>query len=327
MTAKSAKFVALFLTFLISEIVGQTIAFNKSIGGFFSGGQMTFGLYKSYSSLYFDFRRYDRSYIIQSGQEKLIYDKLLSELSLPKFLLMQGTFYPLTAISSYLETDKRKIYDRFSLFDINFLRMVSGEYEEPFALSLFVGNILFMKYQFIEDGKILYRKQAGSALAGFAFSFGNYQILDNIYVSDPWKQFEFVLVGNIREKLRRRLFWNFRIGVKFHKYPALNNVLTLLFERNQTLYSNDRFSFLKNSILKYKGYFPIDGKNNPPHAVYHYLGYGKKFPLKIFKRTIFLVAAAGVRWEWTPKFDRNKNKFSDRPKGYLSWLILPNIEF
>jgi len=289
---------------------------------------MTFDIYKSYSSLYIDFRRYDRSYAIHSGQEKLIYSKLIRELTLPKFLLLQYTFYPLTSLSSYLETEKPATFNRFNtIYDINLLRSVSGGYEEPFAWSIFAGNILFMRYQFLDQRDKQRRKQAGSALAGFAYSFGYHQILDNIYIHDFWQQLEFVLIGNINEKSHRKLSWNFRVGVKFHRSNLLNNVLTLQFERSQSYYGSDKLSFLKNSLIKYKAYFPITGENHPPHSVYQYFSYGKKFPVKIFGRMVFLVAAAGVRWEWVYRYDREKNRFPDKPEGYLTWLFSPNVEF
>ena len=328
MTKKIATLTLIFCLACSADIFSQTLAFNKRISGYFIGGQFTFDIYKTYTSFYLDLRRYDRSYAIQSGQEKLIYNKLISELAVPKFLLIQHTFYPLTSLSSYLETEKPSTFNRFNtIYDINVLRSVSGSYEEPFAWSIFAGNILFMRYQFLDKGKIVRKKQAGSALAGFAYSFGYHQILDNIYFHDFWQQIEFVLVGNIDEKLQRKLRWNFRVGVKLHHSSLMNDVLTLQFERSHSLYHWDKFSFLQNSIIKYKAYFPISDENHPPHSVYQYFSYGKKFPVKIFGRTVFLVAAAGVRWEWAYRYDREENRFSDKPEGYFSWLLLPNIEF
>ena len=324
MTSKTIKFALLFSVFLISEIFCQTIAFNKSVSGYFTGGQLTFDLYKSYGSIYIDFRRYDRSYAIQSGQEKLIYSKLIRELTLPKFLLIQHTFYPMTSLSSYLETEKAAAFNRFNtIYDINLLRSVSGGYEEPFSWSIFAGNVLFMRYQFDKQ----HRKQAGSALAGFAYSLGYHQILDNINIHDFWRQLEFVLIGNINEKSHRKLSWNFRIGVKFHRSPLLNNVVTLQFERSHSLYRPDKVSFLRNSIIKYKAYFPITTENNPPHSVYQNLVYGKKFPVKMFRKTVFLVLAIGARWEWVYRYNRDEKQFPSKPEGYFSWLFLPNVEF
>ena len=110
-------------------------------------------------------KRLQKPVALQKGEEGEIYLRLGRRLIFPSYLLFEITGYPLSALSSYLETDYYKTYNRFNVYsDLNFLRSIGAGFEEPYAFSLFLGNVLFLAYQGSYENRL---KQSGSALAGF----------------------------------------------------------------------------------------------------------------------------------------------------------------
>ncbi|MBL7093904.1 hypothetical protein ISS22_08015 [candidate division KSB1 bacterium] len=332
MNDKKVYSIILILTILLSSITSQafsqSIRFQSKPADFLIGGQLTFDIYKPYFSLYLNLKRYDRPTIIKSGDEAYIYSDLIRRLYAPRFVLFQTTFYQFSALSSYLEKDHPKIFNRFNTyFDINIIRSIGSGFEEPYSFSLFMGNIVLLGYDSKNNNDSKPMKQAGSALAGFLMSSGNHQICDNIYLDDRWYQYEFMLVGDLREKNFRRISWNFRFGFKHHSNKLFRNVFLFSVERNHSTWEKTGFSFIKNSVFKYKSYVPASFSDNPPVFVYHHFSFGKKIPIKFLKRKIFLVLAGGIRWERIYRYNRFINKFDLKPSGNFIWLIQPNIEF
>jgi hypothetical protein len=270
-------------------------------------------------------KRLQKPVVLQKGEEGEIYLRLGRRLIFPSYLLFQITGYPLSALSSYLETDYYKTYNRFNFcFDSNVLRSIGVGYEQPYACSLFLGNILFLAYQESLENRL---KQSGSALAGFLISTGRHQIYNNIYLHDNWWQVELMLIGNLNEPKRRSISWNFRIGAKFHQNEFLRDVFTLSIERNHTDWRSTGWLLVKNSIFKYKAHFPIPSSKDEPPAASHLCTYGKKFPINFFNKKIFFVFGFGMRWEWVRYYDHNLDQFDPDPRGQLTWLIQPNVEF
>ena len=319
---------ALLLSLKISQAFTQSIGFQSRPAGYLFGGQLTFDIYKPYASIFINLKRYERPTIIQSGEETYIYSKLIRQLYLPKFALFQTTLYQLSTLSTYLETDYPQIFNRFNTyFDLNLIRSISSGYEEPYSFSLFLGNIVLLGFASHKNGEQKLLKQSGSALAGFLISTGNHQICDNIYLTDRWYQYEFMLVGDLKEKNIRRILWNFRVGLKHHQNKIFRNVFLFSVKRSHSTWEKTGFSLIKNSVFRYKSYVPTSFSDNPPLFVYHCLSYGKKVLIKLFNKKMFLVLGGGIRWEWIYRFDRNQNKFESKPGGNLVWLFQPNIEF
>ncbi len=316
------------ITLSLSQLYSQSLGFRTRVSGYYLGGQFSYDIYKPYSQIFINLKRFSSPVVINKGEEFQIYSMLFERMLSPKYVLFQTTFYQMTALSSFLETDHSIIYHRFnSISDINLLRSFGSGYEEPYAFTLFVGNILFLSYGEKTNQLQSKKPQAGSALAGVGYSFGKHQVLDNIYLHDFWQQLELILVGNLHEPERRKMSWNFRIGLKFHNNGLLRDVYVLTFERNHTSWTANNLSITQNSVFKYQSYVPQSFSNRPPFFVYHLLTYGKKFPVEIFKRKIFLLFGGGFKWEWVHLYDRNLNKFNEKPSGHITWLIQPNIEF
>ncbi|UCE07508.1 MAG: hypothetical protein JSW07_05585 [bacterium] len=307
------------------EGFSQSIAFHSKLFGFHIGGQLTFDIYKPFGSVFMNMRRLESPVALQKGEEIDIYSRLGRRLLFPSYLLLQASGYSLSALSSYLETDHLNHFNRFRIHEqINLLRSIGVGFEEPYAFSLFLGNILFLSYY---DSSQTKRKQSGSALAGFLVSTGKHQIYNNIYLHDQWYQIELMLIGNLNEPQRRHVSWNFRIGAKFHQTKLLRNKFTLSIERSYTDWWGTGLSIFKNSVFNYQGHFPMPFTENKTPSASQLITYGKKFPTKLFKRKVFFVLSLGVRWEWVRFYDHDLNQFELDPSSQFIWLIQPNVEF
>jgi len=312
------------LSFAVSGIC-QSLTFHSELIGFHVGGQLTFDLYKPFASCFLNLKRHQPPVALQQGEEIDIYKKLGRQIFFPGYLLFQTTAYPLSALSSYLETDYLNSFNKFQLInDINILRSIGAGFEEPYAFSVFLGNILFLAYYDSYQAK---RKQSGSALAGFLITTGRHQIYNNIYIHDKWYQFELMLIGNLNEPRIRRLSWNFRVGAKLHENRLLRDVFTLSIERSHTDWRQSGWSFAKNSVIKYQGHFPMPNKEDKNPSASQLFSYGKKFPLSLFNKKVFIILSVGFRWERVRYYNHDLKQFDDTPSNQFIWIIQPNIEF
>lgn len=323
-----ASFICLSIWQSMSKpLFSQTIAFQTKKFGLLSGTQATFDVYKPYFSVFTHIKPKSSQLIIDQNNEKKIYSLLLSQMFSPKFILIQSTFYQLSSLSSYLETDHLNYFNRFKIIgEMNLLRSLGGGYEEPYAFTLFLGNVLYLRYNEPGDQMNGKRKQSGSALAGFAVSFGKHQICDNIYFHDFWYQIELVLTGKLNEQKNKKMSWNFRAGTKIHEKDLLLDVLIFSIERNHSIYTATGFSILQNSVFKYVTYLPLSSGQNTPFLVYQQLSYGKKFPVSLLGKKVFLVFGIGIRWEWITRYACELRQSEEKPTGNFLWLIQPNIE-
>ncbi len=323
----SLIFYVLLLQILVISpaAIGQSLVFHSKVAGFDLGSQLTFDLYKPFASLYFNIKRYQKPVVLTQGNEAEIYSRLGRQLLLPKYVLFQITGYPLSAISSYYETDRYVSYQKFTFFDdINILRSIGAGFEEPYAFSLFLGNVLLLAYS---DGTETKLKQSGSALAGFLISHGRHQIYNNIYLHDSWYQIELMLIGNLKEPNKRRISWNFRIGAKLHQNDFIRDTITMAIERNHTDWQFKGWSFAKNSVFKYAAHVPSPTPTNKFPATSQLISYGKKFPVTLLQKKVFFILALGAKWEWIRWYDHSLNRFDENATSQLTFLIQPNIEF
>ncbi|MFZ5515200.1 MAG: hypothetical protein ACOY90_01095 [Candidatus Zhuqueibacterota bacterium] len=301
----------------------QSLSRESRVGSVYVRCQATFDLYKPYSSLYLGLQR---PRIMESGRERAIYAELLKRLFLPKYFLIQATLYPFSAWSSHWETSHYNWYRRFQIYgSINGLRTLGSGNEEPYAMSLFLGNIIRLAYR-ESDADLTHARNAGSALAGFLLSGGNHFIHNNIYLIGRWYQAELMLIG-ISQSPQQRLFWNFRIGTKVYQDCFLSNALTVSLERNSTDYQTTGFSLLKNSILKYQAKLPLQHEDTETPASFQMVSIAKKFPVRLGERTAFLVIGAGVKWESLRRYDHTAGGFEASYSNQLVWLFTPNMEF
>ena len=322
---KCLIFTFIFLLFE-QNLVAQTLNFNSSIASYETGMTISAGAYQSYINSYIHLKRKGSTPILKP-QESLIYRYLIGRLTKPGYLLFQASAYPLAALSSQLETFHPHEFNRFKLMGWNILRSVGAGPEEPYALSVLLGNLAFFGFKEETDGKIKMR-QLGAAMAGIVITTGHLHLYENIRIDDRWWQTELILTGNLKEPNMRKIFWNFRIGTKFHKNKMAPDVIVLALQRNHTDWHYRGVSFLRSSIIRYEAHFPIgDEWRGSPFTIRQLLTYGKKIPFKIFGRFMAVRLGGGVLWEWIRKYDHQKRMFEPKETSHLVWLMQPSLEF
>lgn len=309
---------------------GQTTGFRSNIGGYNFGGTASLGAYQTYGSIYLHLIRSARMEVIAPEDESRLYGHLLRRLIEPRYLLLQLSLYPLAGLSSSLETDRPSFYNRFYVLDsLNMLKSLGSGPEEPYALSLFLGNItVFARPAGEVASDAPKRRQSGSAVVGFQVSAGHWHIQDNIRINDRWFEPELRLKGSLNEPGVRRVSWNVHTGVKLHHNPIVADVVVLAFQRDRSDWNYRGWSPARNSFFEYSGYLAVDrAPDNGWPWVRHLARLGKKYPVRIGGRTVLLRLGVGVLWEWLRRFDRTSRRFAQRESSRLEWLIQPNVEF
>lgn len=319
-----------FILTLISSAHAFQFGYSKRVCGFFTGTQAILGPYKSYGSFYFNFHRNANIEVLRPGEERMVYRRLLSHAYLPRYVLFQGTIYPPATISSFLETDNPEFFNRFKLYDgMNLLKAVSTGPEEPYALSAFLGNILFFSRKQPDTSQSQeIGQQVGSALIGIVASGGHWHIQDNIRIDDNWYEMLVTLTGRVVEHRRRKMNWNFQFGLKFHENPLPNDVAVLSIYHSHSDFNLTRWSFIRNSELFTRINFPVsDDAARLPLISRFYCVYSKKFPFTIFNHKILVKIGGGFVWAKLRRFDRDIREFDKDESARLVWLFKPNIEF
>jgi hypothetical protein len=188
----------------------------------------------------------------------------------------------------------------------NLLRAVTAGFEEPWAGSLFVGNVV----NFDVEGR---KDIQGKGYSGILLSAGNWHIKDNVAIDDPWLEAELKLKGDRRSPVKK-LSWSFRTGVKLHSNPDVVNEAYLAIRRSRVDYEEAPW-YVANSGVEYKLDLGVDGT-----PLRHYFLVDKKWPFRSYDASI----ALGVLW------DRGRSYRGalavDSPER-VQVLIRPNIEF
>ncbi len=304
------------------------IGFGKrySIHGFENGYTISADLYKSYISSFIYLTRRSSTPMFQSSDEVAIYQYLLQRSLGPRYLLAQATFYPVAAISSHLESYEFGQYQRFNFYGSNLIRMIGSGPQEPYALSLFLGNLCLLGYKLETDRTSNRLIPFGSALGGFLISFGHRHILDNIILHDRWWQLEYILTGTSGEGQRQKMAWNFRTGVKIHREHLAPDVWIVAMQRDHTDYDWHALSLFKNSRIAYEIHVATAMRLEGVRLNRQMFSYGKKIPFQYRSRDIVLRIGAGVLWEDVVQFNHEKQSFDDTRDSNLTFLFQPGIE-
>lgn len=248
-------------------------------------------------------------YFEHSGELE-IYKQLITH-PMPRFLIFEASVNPLPLTGVYLKRQARSFYDSLDFGDDqNLVQSVTAGFEEPAALSIFLGNVI--------DFKQAKRKSYGDGKGyiGTLLSGGHYHIKDNDLIKDLWYEAEWKLKGE-RKKRDVKLQWSYRAGAKFHSHKEIADVLYVSFKRGRINYDHRGFSWLNNSGLMYTFNFSARDFN----AIQHDLVVDKKFPVKGKKPVPSIML--GFVYRTDDKYTGSLK--SDTREFQL--LIQPNLEF
>ncbi|MDT8285633.1 MAG: hypothetical protein RQ748_00865 [Elusimicrobiales bacterium] len=244
--------------------------------------------------------------------EREIYTRLVTRFYEPRVMVVEASFNPMPYAGTFVRRNWPGFYRDAELSEtFNLVKAVTAGFEEPWALSLFFGNVLNF-----ESAKGNFSKRTG--YSGILFDFGDYHIKDNVLVRDKWVQAEGKLKGD-QFLDDRTLKWSFRGGFKLHDHPGVADSLFLGFRRSRTDFSDADNFWLHNSGFDLR----VDFDSRTLKPISHWVLLEKKFPLKNKKA---LCLGAGFVWTSGKRYTGRLADVSGDSAG-LSFVLRPNLEF
>jgi len=242
-----------------------------------------------------------------------IYKDLLFSSLIPRFMVLEAAVFPMPNLGVYLKDNARDFYDNGDVTpDINIIQAVTAGFEEPYALSLFLGNVV----SFTRPGE---KHRSGNfGYMGYLVSVSNYNIHNNKLIPDKSVELEWKIKGD-RKLSTHDLHWSFRVGGKFHGNPEIKDVFYLSLRRSRLDFVDAVNSVFNNSGAEYTVDF--DSKSGKP--LRHYFVVDKKWPLKSEKMGFSF--AVGLLWQGAEKYTGSLAD-KDRKSEYQV-VLRPNIEF
>ena len=272
------------------------------------------GPYRTYGSLLVQFRE-DDDFTLWEEDEVRLYWELLRKSARPRYFLIELTTYPLAALSSWTESTSGRIYHAFDLWPgFNLLRSLGAGYQEPWSMSLFLGQLA--TFWDLNDRDELVVEATG--VAGLVLTTGLHQLFDNVIVPGPWFRAEWKIKGAGKDGDRRRS-WDLTVGYRWYGSPDLANTAGITLTRQITARGLKDLGLGKNSLMALEIQVPTLGFDGCPSRVM--LEYGKFYPL----RNWLVGLKAGYVYENRKTYDGQK--FSDEPMSVTEFFLKPLILF
>lgn len=248
-----------------------------------------------------------------SSNEFDIYSYLLKSSLRPRNMVLEVSVNPLPVTGAAVKYYQEDFYDQMSVTEsLNLVKAVTLGFEEPYAFSLFLGNVV----RFTEKGHE--EKYSNKGYTGYLLSVGQFHLKDNELIRDNWYEIEAKIKGE-RAFESRKLFWSFRTGFKIHGNENIRDISYLSVKRSNLDFNAPFWSVLKNSGFEYT--FDYDFKNF--NAISHYFVIDKKLPLVYAG----LVLQVGVLWESNRKYSGDLARQGNLNGDDLQFMIQPNIAF
>ncbi|MCB4791372.1 MAG: hypothetical protein LHV68_05745 [Elusimicrobia bacterium] len=306
----SKKLLLLTLLFLIFSINASAyVIFTKD----YDNAGLDIELDPYYSSIdYYTGLAKDSVPFLGEESEQSIYRYLFNRAFLPKCLLAEISCYPLPYIGAYINKNHPDLHGHAQLTEeMNWIQVVTTGFEEPYAYSVFLGNVVNFKPKGIK------RDVKGKAYMGYLVSFGDYHIKSNEMIGDKWSEMEWKVKGDrITEK--RIMNWSYRIGTKQHENSNIKDVLYFSIFRDRVDFKENGKSIFNNSNIEYR----MDIDYQTFSSVKHYFLVGKSYPLKNKKLAFQL--QLGFTLEKKDLYSGDLARFTE---DTFSIMMRPNIKF
>jgi len=255
---------------------------------------------------------------LKVASELEIYKELITKFYKPRTLIIEASLNPLPYAGTLVRKHQPGFYkDMQWTSNLNVVQAVTAGFEEPWALSFFLGNVV----SFDTINRSFQGKRNG--YSGLLIDVGNYHIKDNVLVHDNWIQMEGKLKGE-QILTDRSLRWSFRGGAKFHANRHIADSFFIGFRRSRTDFKETGGSFwLNNSGLEYVS----DFSQSSLVPIKHSLVVDKKFPFKKSRAAFTL----GLGFVWTSD-KKYSGPLSDEASGTktpnsFQFILRPNLEF
>jgi hypothetical protein len=263
--------------------------------------------YYTSAGVYLPLRREPVPHVGERGELDL-YWAILPRSVVPRFVVLEVSVNPMPCLGLLVRDRSPDLYGRSQLdAGTNLVRAVTAGFEEPWAASLFVGNVVNFDVPGSTDVE-------GKGYFGGVFSAGNWHIKDNVAVDDPWLETELKLKGDRRSRVKK-LSWSFRVGVKLHSNDDVVDAAFVGIRRSRVDYAGAP-TLLANSGVEYRFDAALDGR-----PLRHLLLVDKKWPLGT---RVAASLALGVLWDEGRSY---RGALAAGTPERLQVLVRPNVEF
>jgi hypothetical protein len=200
---------------------------------------------------------------VEVGDETVIYGELLANAFIPRFFLVEASVNPLPVLGVYLKENQESFYERGEISDdLNIIQALTEGFEEPYAVSFFVGNVI----RFTSPRSRIFRA-VNKGYSGFLLSVGDQHIKDSELIDDNWYEFEWKLKGDRRiEEIYHS--WSFRIGAKIHDNPDIADVNYIGIRRELFNGRPGDYAWNENIGIDYSIYFSRSDGDVVQHQIF-----------------------------------------------------------
>ncbi|MFT5400409.1 MAG: hypothetical protein ACI8XW_003216 [Gammaproteobacteria bacterium] len=206
---------------------------------------------------------------IELANETGIYLELLRNAFSPRFFLTEISVNPLPLLGVYLKDRLPGFFaDADVNEDLNLIQVFTEGFEEPYALSFFVGNIIRFKSR--KGGA---SNEINKGFSGFLVSFGDQHIKDSVLIDDDWYEFEWKLKGD-RQLGMVNHSWSFRVGGKQHGNPDIADVIYVGIRRELFDRTPGSYRWLDNTGID----FAVDFARQDNAVVQQRIFFEKEWP-------------------------------------------------
>lgn len=246
------------------------------------------------------------------ASEMEIYSTLFAHSLTPRFLLLEASVMPLPLVGVALKEYASGFYNSADIGrNQNVIQWLTAGFEEPYAFSLFLGDIV----RFSKPGECDLSSNKG--YMGYLLSYSNQHIRNNVLIPDHSLEAEWKLKGE-RSYKDDRLSWSFRIGAKVHENPNISNTFYVGFRRSDLDFRVNPIEFLRNSTFDVR--WDLGAKRGDLLRQEYVLG--KKFPIKSWG--VALKMDLGIIWEDPARYT---GILHDTSASNFTVVLRPNILF
>ena len=250
---------------------------------------------------------------ITSDSESTIYRSLIQGSLVPRYMALEASFYPLASLITYIKSHSPNLYRQgeISRSGINIFQSATVDFQEPWAVSVFFGNVA--KLNRPKETRV----GNNYGYTGYLFSAGNKHIKYNTLIPDDWYEFEWKIKGKI-DYPDEKLSWSFRVGGRWNTNKNVNDVTYINLHRSNLDLRYSFLEWLENANYDLRLHFLQSGAQ----MVRLELIAGKKVPIPQWG----FAPTLDIGFVWSSP-DEYSGALRDARNNTTTLLFRPSIEF
>lgn len=175
--------------------------------------------------------------------ELIIYRDLLFSSLIPRYMVIEGSVNPMPSFGVLIRDSSEEFYHKAKVNNnLNLIHAVTAGFEEPYAASVFLGNVISFRSPKDEW------RSGNFGYMGYLASFGAHHINDNILIDDIWYELEWKIKGDQIFPVHS-YHWNFRIGTKQHRNEYITDVMYISVRRSRLDFNAPVLSLFKKQRI------------------------------------------------------------------------------